>query len=229
MLCKDRKNLSTSRFKQGVMDTKTATERTAESLLISVLRSETKPAHALLEEKHVLKSMRSVPPDLHAWCLGYQTIAQGYCHLVDAIEQFEADQGAFPDESLYEVASAYRQDLQRLLADGLLKPVEVPPPAPLASRSEAFGVIWCLKGSRHGARLLLRYAKTSFGQSISSYMRALAVQDRAIEAAKAESRIVSRVQDVTGYDCATALEGAIASFAYFARIADRVEEMSNGR
>lgn len=190
--------------------------------LASFLREGTKTAHNELEEKNILKSMRTAHPDLKDWLLGYQAIALGYQHMAGAIcaSGFCKNDSRISD--IIAIAKAYKHDINALSAEGLVALGEPPIPPALTSPSRTFGAIWCLNGSRYGARVLLANAEREFGAKATRYLSALRQQHTTSPRRKARRNTVvldSHHQDI---EHAEALQGAQATFAYFSEIADAI-------
>ncbi|MEO9958657.1 MAG: hypothetical protein ABJ388_10950 [Alphaproteobacteria bacterium] len=190
--------------------------------LASFLREGTKTAHNELEEKNILKSMRATHPDLKAWLLGYQTIAVGYQHMAGVIcaSGFCKNDSRIPD--IVATADAYKRDIDALSAEGLAVLDEPPAPPALTSPSQTFGAVWCLNGSRYGARILLATAEREFGAQASRYLSGLRQQQTTPP--KQKKRRNTAVPDPSPQDIehAEALKGAQATFAYFTEIADAI-------
>lgn len=191
--------------------------------LASFLREGTKTAHNQLEEKNILKSMRATHPDLKVWLLGYQAIAVGYRHMAGVIcaSGFCNNDPRIPD--IAATADAYKRDIDALSAEGLAVLGEPPVPPALTSPSQVFGAVWCLNGSRFGARVLLATAEREFGTKATRYLSALRQQHAAPSKIKKKRRNAA-VQDPhpQGIEHTKALKGAQATFAYFTEIADAI-------
>lgn len=190
--------------------------------LASFLREGTKTAHNGLEEKSILKSMRTAHPNLKDWLLGYQTIALGYQRMAGVIcaSGFCKNDSRISD--ITAIAKAYKHDIDALSAEGLAALGEPPAPPALTSPSRTFGAIWCLNGSRYGARVLLATAEREFGANATRYLSALRQQHAAPPQEKNPRTTTILDPHPQDIEHAEALKGAQATFAYFTEIADAI-------
>lgn len=193
------------------------------------LRQATRESHQALEDRPALRVMRAAGTDLGAWLIGYQVIATGYTQIAQAIR--ETGGGFWPDYAaeIFGVGEAYRQDLSVIADDGFAVSANVPNSPSFTDADQTLGAIWCLNGSRLGAKLLLNIANRSFGDAATRYLKALQHQKSSPRRVAATGKSILRTLSARTVDRADALAGAQATFAYFTLVADKFGEFGNAR
>lgn len=185
--------------------------------LVEFLRDETRVPHEILEQHPLLRGMRDEDADAMTWLLGYQTIAAGYEAVATAVEVSGFCREGVSEAKIDLVAAAYRNDLAALAEDGYAFAGHMPVAPRFANASETFGAVWCLNGSRFGARVLHSIAKRNFGQSVEPYLTGLRKQlPRSPDGVAG----VSQAAQLSRIDRTAACDGAAKTFAHFGLVAD---------
>jgi heme oxygenase len=184
------------------------------------LRDETRVPHETLEQHPVLRGMRDEGADALTWLLGYQTIAAGYDAVATAVNASGFCREEVSEAKIDQIATTYRNDLTALTEDGYALGRHLPVAPRFANASQAFGAVWCLNGSRFGARMLHTIAKRKFGPSVEPYLTGL--QKQLPKSAEGAAGILAVSQPAQEYrvDRVAACDGAVKTFAHFGLVAD---------